>query len=237
LGSIITGKKQSLSLKAQQVEGMRRYAELLQLPLLIAWKFSSMRVWSLFELDHLSHAVKNYNISFNIAQQQNLMGLLAGDFLFKLRAGAGVHFVYKKLKKIREARCGEGRSEAWHVVLEKAYFSNGDGSPVETVGPELGYLILTSETEEYARVDEAHIYDGLRVPESEPFNWAHRVLETLLKWPLYEQQVSWRKILREGRLPIECSKMRESAQKGIPEKIVRFIFDILPHKRPLFLSD
>ena len=73
---------QTLSLKPDALDKLKNYAGLLKLPLLIAWKFHS--IWTLFEVKHLKKAIKNFNISLELATKENLLGVLAGDVMYKI---------------------------------------------------------------------------------------------------------------------------------------------------------
>ena len=77
-----------LSFKPDYLARLRRYSDLIQAPLLIAWKHHSL--WTLFEASHLRMAKRNLNISFSKAMNENLLSALAGDVAYKIGAGAGV---------------------------------------------------------------------------------------------------------------------------------------------------
>lgn len=66
-----------LSIKPHQF----RYADVLDLPLLIAWRNGA--TWTLFEAKRAQLAAKNYTIGFETAMKENLMGELAGDFAYR----------------------------------------------------------------------------------------------------------------------------------------------------------
>jgi hypothetical protein len=50
--------------------------------MLVAWKHRTF--WTLFEIRHAELATVNYKIDFSTAMQENLLGMLAGDFSYRL---------------------------------------------------------------------------------------------------------------------------------------------------------
>ncbi|WP_223871785.1 hypothetical protein [Candidatus Dactylopiibacterium carminicum] len=83
-----------LSFKPDYLKRLQNYADLVGMPLLVAWKFHS--IWMLFEARHMKKADKNFNITLNTASQENLLGALAGDVAYKIGAGAGIHLRFRK---------------------------------------------------------------------------------------------------------------------------------------------
>ncbi len=82
LDEVKSKNENKLSFKPDYIARLQSYADLLGLPLLIAWKYHSL--WVLFEAKHLRKAVSNFNISFETAYKENLLGILVGDFAYKI---------------------------------------------------------------------------------------------------------------------------------------------------------
>lgn len=80
----------SLEIKPHQV----RYAELVGLPLLVAWRNGPL--WTLFDAKRAQLALSNYRIDFETAMKENLLGLLAGDFAYRLLPGSAIRMVITK---------------------------------------------------------------------------------------------------------------------------------------------
>lgn len=80
--------KQTLSFTPQYLDRLRAYAELVKMPLLIAWKHHG--IWMLFDIQRLTKAQTNFNITLGDAMKENLLGVLAGDVAYKIASGAGV---------------------------------------------------------------------------------------------------------------------------------------------------
>lgn len=59
-----------LTFRADDLRKLQSYADLLGMPLLIAWRYRSL--WVLFEARHLKRTNKNYAIAFTEAIKENL---------------------------------------------------------------------------------------------------------------------------------------------------------------------
>jgi hypothetical protein len=105
-----------LSWKPAYRSAMMAYASMLNLPLLIAWRYGTF--WTLFDARHLTVSPVRYKIDWLGAMKQTLMTELAGDFSFSLRPGCGMHFRMRKL---------ETTADGFHVRIEEAYWQNAAG--------------------------------------------------------------------------------------------------------------
>lgn len=63
-------KDKLLSLKPEYMRRLKNYADLIGMPLLVAWKFHSL--WMLFEVGHMKMADKNFNVTLETAMRENL---------------------------------------------------------------------------------------------------------------------------------------------------------------------
>lgn len=115
-----------LSFRPDYLERLQNYADLMGMPLLIAWKFHL--VWMLFEVRHMKKATKNFNITLNKALQENLLGALAGDVAYKIGAGAGVHLRFRKDKLIGTEKNEGGHTEQWMTTIDDVAFTDYDGN-------------------------------------------------------------------------------------------------------------
>ncbi len=89
-------KDKLLSFKPEYLVRLQNYANLVGMPLLMAWKFHSL--WMLFEARHMKKADKNFKITLETAMRENLLGVLAGDIAYKIGSGAGVKLRFRKNK-------------------------------------------------------------------------------------------------------------------------------------------
>ena len=231
-------KGDSLSWRPDYYEALQRYGEQLGLPVLVAWKWKPAGLWALFELRNFERTARNYKLAFKTAAKQNLMGLLAGDFVVAFKSGAGLHIRMRKVEKLGHHE-GENKVPVeWLVRVEDAYFTNGEGARVDKLGPGLWPLLLSAPLEEESRFEEGYITQSFVIPAGELAEWAHRAMVVLLEFfqDGVDSPLNWREILLNQRVPIECSVLRKAAQEGISKGFVRYVLRQEPITKPDFLS-
>ena len=114
---------QTLSFRPDYFGRLTAYANLLGLPLLIAWKFHS--IWSLFDARHLRIARTNFNVTHGEAMRQNLLGVLAGDVGCALGGEAGVHFDCAKEELLSVEGEASHVTEQWRARISNVFFTDG----------------------------------------------------------------------------------------------------------------
>ena len=230
-----TSNDRSLNWKPQYYEALRRYGEILGLPVLVAWKHYSH--WTLFELAHFERPSQNYKIAFSTAAIENLMGILAGDWRFKLRTGVGIHILFKKVEKVSEAQDGDTRREEWILRVDDAYFTDGEGTKLKDVSFALWQLFLSTPPEDKEEIgDETVAYEAIISEETE-LQWSHRAFVMLLHTYLAEgKALRWREVLRTLDSHITAQQLLKVAEQGLKHSIVKYIFHMQPRTMPGFLK-
>ncbi len=219
--------KRTLSFKPDYLAKLKAYADLVGKPLLIAWKFHGL--WTLFDARHLTLARTNFNIQHGEAMRQNLLGVLAGDCVFKLAPGAGVHFEMAKdaLEAIEETE--NGKVETWRMRIAKITFTKGGGLPAADLHPETQQLLAAWDLES----QEVHYPD--RVDQSfvageEGIQFAHMALVHLLAWERgVNNAQDWRQILRAPEITKTIKSFALALERALEEGVVSHIF----HQRPV----
>jgi Holliday junction resolvase len=225
----------SLSWKPSYFETLRRYGQQLGLPVLVAWKLKPMGIWTLFELKHFNQPKQNYRVTFETAIQESLLGLLAGDFAFIFKGGVGLHLKARKL----EAKASESKEggEIWHLQIEDAYFTDGEGNRTKRLGPGLWSLFLSAPLEEQTQVTETHILQSFVIHPESRMQFAHRALAVLLELQMpKDKPLRWREVLMGHRIPIESSALRKAAEDGLSQGILRYVATQSPLTKPDFLG-
>ena len=123
LVEVKSSKENTLSFRPDYLLRLQNYAALVRLPVLIAWKHFGL--WILFDISHLQKSQKNFNISFQSAMRENLLGILAGDFSYSLSIGSGVHLRFRKDELLSETRDGEGVEQQWKMTCDDVSFTDG----------------------------------------------------------------------------------------------------------------
>ncbi len=169
----------TLSFKPDYYPRLTQYADLMGLPLLIAWKFYSL--WTLVEIRHLALARRNFNITHNEAMRQNLLGILAGDVAFVLAAGSGVHFDIAKEQLMDTQPTEDGYVETWQARVGGVHFTGRGGEPKINLHPETKQLLVTWDLQPSEQHSPSHIRKSFTVG-AEGVQFAHCALVKLLEW-------------------------------------------------------
>ncbi len=229
--------KPKLKWKADYLGKLKSYSDLLGLPLLVAWKFYGL--WILVDAECFQKAKTNFHLSLETAMKNNLMSFLAGDFAYVMKPNVGLHFVMKKEKLVEQKSTGkQSKEEQWLVRIEKAYFTNSEGTEFTNLPSGLWPLFISAEPEGRDRVEDDYIYQSFVIPENQGIKFAHSALPVLLNFSNDEQEkIHWRKQLEEHQYPVESKVFYAAAKAGIEKKCMQYIFHVEPAEIPYFLKD
>lgn len=223
----------TLSFRPDYLQRMKNYAEMLGMPLLIAWKFHSL--WMLFEARHLQKDTKNFNISLEGAMRQNLLGALVGDVAYKIGSGAGVHLRFRKDKLIEVAKTEGGYTEQWLMTIDNVNFTDYQGEHRANLDSEVQSLFAAWDLEEQEEHTDTHIH--LRfVAGKEGIQFAHTALVRLLNWESpHDERPHWRSLLRKEQVTANVANFAAALDAAFRQKIVSHILHMQPHVMPNFL--
>lgn len=225
--------ERKLSFKPDYLDRLQNYAGLMDAPLLIAWKFHS--VWILFEAKHLKKAVTNFNISFDLALKENLLGVLAGDVAYKIGARAGIHLRVEKEELIDTTETAGQFTETWQMRVSEVKFSDRNGQMLDRLSSETQTLFTTWDLETSEDHADGHIWIR-HVATGDGLQFGHTALVRLLHWQLPEgAKLSWRQQFRKTRIT-SLTDFRGALTKGLEEKVIHLILDQVPHTMPDFVA-
>ena len=137
-------------------------ANMLKLPLLVAWRFGN--IWTLLDVRLLEPSPIRYKIEFDEAIKHTLMTELAGDFSF--RPGCGMHL---KIRKLAETETG------FHGRIDEAYWMNAAGQRF-TKAPGVFPLFLCLEQESIVTQESDYVTQSFVIPDAHLAEFAHRAL-------------------------------------------------------------
>ncbi|CAG2154682.1 hypothetical protein LMG26411_04686 [Cupriavidus numazuensis] len=223
----------TLSFQPAYLKRLTAYADLVGMPLLIAWKFHS--VWMLFEAKHLTKAKKNFNISLQTAMQENLLGVLAGDVAYKVGAGAGVHIRLRKEELVDVTKTEDGRTESWKMVVDDVALTDYHGKRIEDVGIDVQALFTSWDLEETEEHTNAHIHIH-SVAGDDGLQFAYTAMQRQLDFESHgDGRPHWRGLLRKEQVTASISNFSAALQVGFEKAIVSHIFHVRPTTIPDFL--
>jgi hypothetical protein len=228
-----------LSFKPEYLNGLQNYADLMGMPLLVAWKFNN--IWTLFDVRHMKKASrkggKNFKINIFDAMKENLLGILAGDVAYTIGAGAGVHFRLRKDELLRtEISDNDCTTEEWKLVIEDVSFTDYMGG---TLGKELSADIQSLFATWNLEIEEVHtdsyVYLDL-VAKGWKMQYAHAALVELLNWePRRDGRPQWRRLLKKEKITESVTDFTAALYTAHSQKVVYNILHQLPSTMPGFL--
>jgi hypothetical protein len=220
-----------MSFRPDYLARLTAYAQLLGLPLLIAWKFHSM--WSLFDARHLRIARTNFNITHAEAMKQNLLGVLVGDVAYSLGAGAGIHFDCAKEELISVEDEGDHFTEQWQTRISDSFFTDGAGRRRDDLHAETQQLFAGwgLQTRKETSADSIQLSF---IPRENQMQFAHGAL---VAWerPTGAQQ-NWRHLLRAPTVTRFIGDFGRARDRALLEGVVHHIIHLQPAVWPDFLQ-
>lgn len=227
-------KDQVLSFKPEYMKRLQNYADLVGMPLLVAWKFHNL--WVLFEARHMKKADKNFNITLETAMRENLLGVLAGDVAYKIGAGAGVHLRFRKDRLLGTEKNDEGYTEQWAMTIDDVSFTDREGFRRTDLDGEVQSLFTAWDLEEKEEHTESHVHMHF-VAGDEGMQFAHTALVYLLNWESpHADRPHWRGLLRKEQVTANVANFLAALDRAFKQKVVSHIFSFQPHAMPDFLS-
>jgi Holliday junction resolvase len=226
-------KAKKLSLTPIYLRKLKNYADLLGMPLLIAWKFENL--WTLFEASHLKQALKNFNITLGLAMKENLLGVLAGDLAYTIGAGAGVHFRFRKNEMVGQEEGEDGTTERWKMTVDDAAFTDHTGTRRTDLDSQVSSLFTCWGLEQQEEHTDTHIKVSF-VAGSEGMQFSHTALVRLLNWESPKDgRPNWRGLLREEMVTKSIENFSGALDAALRQKVVYYIFHLRPNTMPDFL--
>ncbi|MFH6600770.1 hypothetical protein ACEVAQ_18875 [Ectopseudomonas khazarica] len=227
-------KNKLLSFKPDYLSRLQNYADLMGMPLLIAWKFHS--IWSLFDARHMKKASKNFNITFETAMRENLLGMLAGDIAYKVGAGVGVHLRFRKDKIIDTTATEDGHTEQWMMTIDDVSFTDREGNRRKKIDNEVQSLITAWDLEQQEDHTDSHVELSF-VAGNDGMQFAHTALVKLLNWESpHDNRPHWRGLLRKDQITKSVVSFSTALEVAYRQKFVSHVFHVQPHTTPDFLT-
>ena len=214
-----------LTWRPDYYEPLVKYGELLRMPVLVAWKETRTRMWSLVDISLFTKENVNYKITFSDAMKNSLMGVLAGDFLIQFTPGFGLHIVMRKLS---------GKTDgSVPVRIEEAYFLSPTGKRFTTLNGGLWPFFLTLDVQDDTEETKSHYHQSFVVREEAGSQFAHRGFPALF---ISDGSKPWRKRLEEHSFSVRAEELQEAAREAYQYGATAGIMHVFPQTMPSFLD-
>lgn len=231
-----SSNKNALSFTPEYRSKLIEYGNILGLPVLVAWKHS-FGIWMLVSLDCFEKRHKNFNLSFSTAMQENLLGVLAGDFTYSLGINSGFHLACKKDHLISTEPTDNEETEVWHTTIDEVYFTNRDNENIKNLSKIAQQVFFSWNLEYHETHSDSHIIMHYTCQEQSGL-FAHMALTRILNFHLNENdRIHWRKHLKDESIISSIKDYRAGIEENLRNKVIHHIIDQLPRNLPAFLRE
>ncbi|MFZ1007755.1 MAG: hypothetical protein WAN65_13015 [Candidatus Sulfotelmatobacter sp.] len=219
-----------LNWSEKYLSSLVRFAELVELPLLIAWNWKGL--WLLVEHSHFEKNVTAFRLTLEKAFKEDLMSLLFKDFRITLNPNFQFFIDLDILDPALE-NDKEALPEQFHAkIVDVGYLF--EGSRIEQKREYLRLLLAVA--------DEGHLVRTGARQVRQIFQPAENTISSLSRAFIAEVAMGrqgdpdWHDVLRRGPLASSGEDYRKSLAQAVHDGIVLQWFDIEPNTPPSFLG-
>ncbi len=209
-----------------------RFAELLKMPVLVAWKRYGL--WTLCDTTEFRLVETAYHLSWDSAIKNNLMTVLCGNVFITVNDGFRFELKYELLDE--EAANTELLPEGQHraQIVEAGLYTPKGRIPSQ-LSSELFPLFLTKAGEPTTQRDGKFLRHIFPVDPEGTFNLSD-LLFTLLTWNKeVATGLNWIVEIRKG-LPKNERDLHTVLREAIDLQAVRYVLEQQPERIPTFLD-
>lgn len=212
---------------------LRHFADLLHLPLLVAWKRND--VWALVDSEHFAKRQAAYHLSFETALRENLMSTMFGDAMVVLK-GDFQFFVEATVKEPLPA--GPLIPEGNYTFTIRDAGFHVQGTKVGELADEQAWLFMASPDENHVERVGSNRVRIVHYPAPDTMFPLFRVLLAQLVWAAPAgQEINWNEEVLKGPFPSSGARFREALQEGLKLGTVRCVLEQVPGTLPPFLNE
>ena len=210
---------------------MKRFADMLGMPLLVAWKWHGM--WSLVDVELFEKKTVAHHLTFDVAMKNNLMSALFGNVFLKIKKGFRLELMLKLLDP--EDAASEVLEDGEHAmqVTDMGLYTYNGRLPKDLTS-ELFPLIMARSIEPETECEGKflrHIFPG---DHENIFNVSELLIANL-SWSQDDDEVDWLAALRNG-LPVPIADLRGVLNRGIEAGALQYVLEQQPQVVPAFLE-
>lgn len=214
----------------------KQFAQLLDLPLLIAWKWNG--IWLLCDVAHFQKKVTAYHLSIRTAFEQNLMSLLFGNSHIRMAEKFGFVLDCLLLDPKPERMHPLLPAGEYKMQIKGASFFVGDQElALSQIDPSIFALFLaTPTTNEVLTIAEDRIKIIYRPEPETSFPLSHVLLTTLYMQHQSEEYIKWDEVLRYGPFAFSGDEIRNAFPLGFKGGFIQYVLEQVPETMPHFLQ-
>lgn len=220
-----------LDWSAEYLATIRRFADSVGLPLLVAWK--AWDIWTLVDVAHFERNVTGYRLTLENALREDLSCVLFRNVRVQMNPDLALVFTMRILDGV----AGDADTllpEGWlkMQVAKAGYYRNG--TPVTEYNPRHSTLFLAAaDNAELRRTGKQECEQIFRPQPDHSFTLSN-VLVAQLSLEGAGESIDWHRVLTQP-LSSSGAELRDSLQAAIDCGFVRYVMDIIPNTWPRFV--
>ncbi len=228
-----TSEDRTLIWSEKYLTSPQRFAGILGLPLLVAWKWQIG--WALVDIAHFEKKVTAFHLPIQRALEENLMSLFLGEVMYLLTSD--VAFVWEAeildwQPKTENELIPPGERE---FRFKGAFFSIGGRKLDEYPKGLPGLFFASPQEHETKKVGGSNIQVAYKVlPNTTPAITDVLLAELYLRTS--GEQIDWDKEIIEGPLPESGVFYREVLEDGVKQGFIMYVLHQVPKTTPQFLK-
>ncbi len=216
------------------LNSLRKFAEYLNLPLLVAWKCGAL--WTLIHHTHFERNVTAYRLRFKEAIAQDLYCVLFRNLRIQMNPALEFILDMKIIDQVagdKDTLLPEG---PYQMEIVRAGFYRG-GHEIKDYEHKLSWLFYSAPDDVDLRRTGKQTCQQIFRPLPDHGFTLSNVLTTQLSITSAGEPIDWHRVLREGNFGSSGREFRGLLPGAIDKGFVRYVLDIIPQTWPSFLPD
>jgi Holliday junction resolvase len=210
---------------------LKRFAEHLKLPLLLAWKCGGL--WTLVDINHFEKNVTGYRLTLGRALTEDLFCLLFRNLRIQMDPDLELRLDFKICEDVEMRSDGLMPEGTYQMEIAAAGFYSAN-KEIKDYAPEHFWLFSTAPDEsEFTRIGEYACRQIFRPLRDHGFTLSN-VLVAQLSLGTTADTIDWHTILTKP-FPSSGRQFHDALRPGIDKGFVRYVMDIIPNTWPDFL--
>jgi Holliday junction resolvase len=223
---------QRLKWSERYLSSLRRFAECVRLPLLIAWKCGAL--WFLVDHRHFEKNVTAYQLTWRKAMMEDLYCVLFRNLRIQMNPNVELVLDSEILNEVPGNPDGLLPEGPYHMKILRAGFFTGSGE-AKTVQPEHMALFISCPDETEVRRTGKQTCQQVFRPQPDTSFTLSNVLLTELSMLSKADEVDWHSVLTGETFKSSGQQYAASLNAGIDNEVIRYVLDVIPSTWPDFL--
>ena len=216
------------------------YANMLGLPLLVAWRIKKLNLWCLFDLERMTRKRTAFHIDFQTAMNNSLLGILLDDVIISISRGTQVFIKIRKVPGTELRDKIDGKLQKFDGIVEDIAWLSPNGQKISmgsTLGKFLDYAFRLVGNDVTEIEDEGHVILTFSTTENEDI-FAHQLLGPVLAGfgTVPDTEFSWLDAIEGKKFSMDYQHVRSAASEGVENGVVRTLIRQNPVILPKFLQ-